>query len=558
MTHGGRESDRSRVPRKRPNTVEGRTTMRSREPTEAAEAVEGRELAKGKTGEHSRVRTPCRRALHRALDRRRQAARRDHAKPLTALWHHVYDVNRLREADDGRNRAAAPGVDGQTGAASGEHLESKLRALSDRLKRGAYHARPVERGDSPKPDGRQRPIGIPTLEDTSVQRAPVEVLTASDEGECRGCSSGCRPGRSPHEALDAVTGGLEKRPVPWGLDADIRGGLDAIDHAWRGQCIAQRIGDQRVVRPRQPWLHAGVLAEGQWHGQEEGTPQGGRVRPLAAHSSLHDVLERWAARWRRPYARGEGRLVRSADAGIVGCAHRDDAARCWSARRDRMGQCNVELHPEKTRLIECGRCAVERRTRRAQGTPEPCDLLGLTHSWSKTRHGKLTVRRKTIVQRLRKTLRAVPETRRRRMHWPIAQQGAWLQSVLLGQDRYEAVPRHGSLRTVCRDTSMRSWCQTRCRRSQRHRMTGPRLYALAERWLPKPHILPPYPAHRVCVTTRGRSPVRSCRTPGSVRGVPGNRHPYRDRLSLCRCGACISPRLWYYVCKSRRSYAQKR
>jgi retron-type reverse transcriptase len=191
-----------------------------------AEDVEGRELAKGKTGEQTRVRTQRRSALQRALDRLRQAARRDYAKPLTALWHHVYDINRLREAYDGLNRDAAPGVDGQTWAAYGENLEANLRDLSDRLKRGEDHARPVERVYIPKPDGRQRPIGIPTREDTIVQRATVAVLNAIYEGAFRGFSSGFRPGRSPHDALDAVTVGLEKRHVNWVRDADIRGFFD--------------------------------------------------------------------------------------------------------------------------------------------------------------------------------------------------------------------------------------------------------------------------------------------------------------------------------------------
>jgi RNA-directed DNA polymerase len=251
--------------------------------------------------------------LHRALDRRRQAARRDRAKPLTALWHHVYDLHRRREAYHGLHREAAPGVDGQTWAASGENLEVNLRDLADRLKRGGYHARPVQRVYIPKLEGRQRPIGIPTREDTIVQRATVEGLNAIDAEECRGCSSGFRPGRSPHDALDAVTVGIEKRNVHWVRDADIRGFVEAIDHAWLLQCIAHRSGDQRVVRPRQKWLHAGVLEEGQWHAQEEGTPQGGRVRPLAAHIDLHDVLDLWADRWRRQYARGDGIIVRYAD-----------------------------------------------------------------------------------------------------------------------------------------------------------------------------------------------------------------------------------------------------
>jgi RNA-directed DNA polymerase len=194
---------------------------------------------------------------------------------------------------------------------------------------------------------------------------------------------------------------------------------------------------------------------------------------------------------------------------IVGFEDRDDAERFWGELRDRLQQFALELHPEKTRLIEFGRFAAERRARRGQGKPETFDFLGFTHMCSKTRQGKFTVRRKTIAKRLRKKLQEVKETLRMRMHWPIPRQGAWLKSVLLGHYRYYGVPRNGSLLTVFRETVMRYWCQTLRRRSQRHRMTWQRMYALAEHWLPKPHILHPYPAQRLRVTTRGRSPVRS-------------------------------------------------
>ena len=190
-----------------------------------AEVVEGRELAKGHAGQQPRVRTPCRAALSRALDRVRQAAR-DSAIRLTALWQHVYAIDRLREAYNSLNHDAAPGVDGQTWAAYGEQLEPNLRELADRLKRGAYQAPPVERVSIPKADGRQRPIGKPTLEDNIVQRATVEVLNAIYEKEFLGFSYGARPGRSPHHALDAVTVGMEKRNINWVLDADIRGFFD--------------------------------------------------------------------------------------------------------------------------------------------------------------------------------------------------------------------------------------------------------------------------------------------------------------------------------------------
>jgi len=408
-------------------------------------------------------------------------------------------------------------------------LEANRRDLSDRLKRGAYHAPPGERVYIPKPDGRQRPIGKPTGEDKIVQRATVAVLKAIYEGDFRGFSYGFRPGRTPHHALEAVTVGIEKRNVKWVLDADMRGCFEAIDHAWLMQFVEHRIGDRRIARQMRKWWKAGVLEEGHWHAQAEGTPQGGSLSPVAANISRHYVLDRWADRWRRQYARGEVIIVRYCDDFIVGFEHRDDAERFWRELQERFRKFNVELHPEQTRLIEFGRFAAERRKRRGQGKPGTCDFLGVTHMCSKTRQGKCTVRRKTIAKRLRQKLQEVKETLRMRMHWPISRQGAWLKSVLLGYYRYYGVPRNGSLLTVFHETVMRYWCRTLRRRSQRHRLTWQRIYALAEEWLPKPHLLHPYPAQRLRVTTRGKSPVRECRTPGSVRGVLGNRHPYRDR-----------------------------
>jgi RNA-directed DNA polymerase len=426
---------------------------------------------------------------------------------LTALWHQVDDLDRLREAYHGLNRDATPGGDGQTWAAYGDNLEANLRDLSDRLKRGTDHASPGERVDIPKPDGRQRPISIPTLEDKVVQRATVAVLNAIYEGDFLGFSDGCRPGRSPHQALDAVTVGIETRSINWVLDADLRGFFEAIDHAWLVKCIEHRIGDRRVVRQIRKWLKAGVLEDGQWRVQEEGTPQGGSISPLAANIYLHYVLDLWAEQWRRRHARGDMIIVRFADDFIAGFEHRDDAEQFWAALRERMRKFNLELHPEKTRLLEFGRFAAERR-RRGQGKPETFDFLGFTHICSQTRKGKFTVRRKTMAKRLRQKLQEVKETLRRRMHWPIPQQGAWVRSVLLGHYRYYGVPRNGSLLTVFCETVRRSWCRMLRRRSQRYRLTWQRMDALAERWLPQPRICHPYPAQRLRVMTQGRSPVR--------------------------------------------------
>ena len=213
---------------------------------------------------------------------------------------------------------------------------------------------------------------------------------------------------------------------------------------------------------------------------------------------------------------------------IVGFQHQDDAEQFVSDLRERCHGFHRALHPDKTRLIEVGRWASARRQRRGQGKPETVDFLGFTHMCGTTKRGKCTLRRCTSAKRLRKKLQEVKQTLRERLHWPIEKLGAWLKSIVIGHDRYYGVPRNMGRRWVCRERILRSWCRTLRRRSQRHRMTWQRMYQLAPQWLPEPHIMHPYPAQRLCVTTQGRRPVRSCRTPGSVRGVPGNRPPYRD------------------------------
>ena len=240
--------------------------------------------------------------LHSALDRVRQAALSDKELKFTNLWHHVYDVERLREAYLALRRNAAPGVDGQTWRAYGRDLERNLRDLSDRLARGVYRARPVKRVYIPKADGRTRPIGIPALEDKIVQRAAVAVLNAVWETDFLGFSYGFRPGRSAHMALDALAVGIETRKVNWLLDADIRGFFDTLDHEWLMQFVGQRIADPSVRRHIQKWLNAGVMEDGRRVAQDEGTPQGGSTSPLLANLYLHHVLDLWADQWRRTRA----------------------------------------------------------------------------------------------------------------------------------------------------------------------------------------------------------------------------------------------------------------
>jgi len=495
-----RKSDRPIVPGKPSN--KGRGTPRP------AERVEERGRAEGNPRQQTRSRTQRRADLQQALERVRQAASRDRRLRFTALWHHVYDVDRLREAYFGLKRDAAPGVDDQTWRQYRENLETNLQDLSDRLQRGAYRAKPVRRTYIPKTDGRQRPLGVTALEDKIVQRATVEVLNAIYETDFLGFSYGFRPGRSPHDALDALSVGIVERKVSWILDADIRGFFDAIDHGWLVKFIEHRIADERVVRHLKKWLNAGVLEDGKRTRVETGTPQGGNASPLLANIYLHYVFDLWIQHWRRTQTRGDVIVVRFADDFVVGFQYRSDAERFLRELRERFRRFNLELHPEKTRLFEFGRFATDNRRRRGQGKPATFNFLGFTHSCSKTRNGKFTVLRQTMRTRLQAKLREVKMILRRRLHDPVPEIGKWLGAVVRGHAQYYGVPRNGpALRLFLRQIE-RLWLRTLRRRSHKHKVTWERLRRLTARWLPSPRIVHPYPDQRLRVRTRGRSPVR--------------------------------------------------
>jgi group II intron reverse transcriptase/maturase len=251
--------------------------------------------------------------MQAALARIREAVKRDKQVKLTSLYHHVYKVEHLKAAYQGLKKAAATGIDGETWQHYGEHLEENLQDLSNRLARGAYRAKAVRRAYVPKGDGRQRPLGIPALEDKIVQSVTAQILSVIWEEEFLGFSYGFRSGRGPHNALDALTVGIEQRRVGWVLDADIRAYFDTISHEWLVKFIEHRIGDRRIIGLIQKWLKAGVLEEGQWTQNEEGTPQGGLISPVLANIHLHYVFDLWAHQWRKQQARGEVILVRYAD-----------------------------------------------------------------------------------------------------------------------------------------------------------------------------------------------------------------------------------------------------
>lgn len=446
--------------------------------------------------------------LPNAMERIRQAASRDKRLRLTTLWHHVYNIEHLRKAYFSLKRDAAPGVDGETWRHYGEDLEGNLQGLADRLKRGAYRAKPVRRSFIPKPDGRQRPLGVTVLEDKIAQRATVEVLNAIYEADFLGFSYGFRPGRKPHDALNALYGAIMTRKVSWVLDADIRGYFDAIDHQWLMKFIEHRIADKRVLRHIKKWLNAGVLEEGAVTHNEEGVPQGGSISPLLANVYLHYVLDLWADQWRSKHAGGDVIIVRYCDDFVVGFQYRKDAERFLADLRERFLKFNLELHKDKTRLIEFGRFAAQNRKSQGKGKPETFDFLGFTHICGKTENGKFMVLRHGIGKRIRAKLRELKIELKRRLHNPVPVVAKWLRVVLLGHYRYYGVPGNSRKLHSFYFHLSRIWHKALLRRSQRHRLNWERMSRLIDRWLPRPRICHSYPDLSMYVTTRGRSPVR--------------------------------------------------
>lgn len=497
--NGRGKSDEPIVPGKQPNKGAPRGA--------AAEVVEGRGSAEGNPRQDDRDRTQDRGTLQSALTRVREAASKDRRLQFTTLWHHVYDVRRLREAYFRLDPKAAAGVDRVTWREYGERLEANLEDLSARLRRGAYRARAVRRVYIPKADGRRRPIGVPTLEDKIVQRSTVEVLNAVYEVDFLGFSYGFRPGRGPHDALDALAVGVERKRVNWVLDADIRGFFDAIDHEWLVKFVEHRITDQRVLRHVKKWLRAGVLEDGEWRSVAQGTPQGGSISPLLANVYLHYVFDLWAHDW-RSRAHGDVIVVRYADDFIVGFEHREDAERFLTALRERLGQFGLELHPEKTRLLEFGRFAADRRRRRGEGKPETFEFLGFTHVCGERRNGRFTVKRQTSRARRQRKLLALKVELRRRLHEPVPKVGKWLGAVLRGHYAYFGVPHNYRALKRMRFAVIGLWHRALRRRSQRSGLTWVVMQRLASKWLPLPCICQPYPSERLARRTRGRSPVR--------------------------------------------------
>jgi RNA-directed DNA polymerase len=429
------------------------------------------------------------------IERIRKVARERKGERFTTLLHHV-DVALLEQAYYWLKREAAPGVDGVTWAEYGEGLPDRLADLHDRVHRGSYRAQPSRRTYIPKPDGRQRPLGIATLEDKIVQRAVVEVLNAIYEADFLGFSYGFRPGRGQHDALDALAVGIENQAVNWILDADIRSFFDTISHEWMMRCLEHRIGDRRVLRLIRKWLKVGVVEDGVRHPAEKGTPQGAVISPLLANIYLHYAYDLWTWQWRRRHAHGAMIVVRYADDTVVGFEHRADAERFLAELRERMAAFELEMHPEKTRLIEFGSNAASDRAARGEGKPETFNFLGFTHICARTQRGRFRLSRHTRRDRMQGKLLEITEDLRRRWHQDVAEQGRWLGSVVRGFFAYHAIPTNSRALSAFRHHVVDLWRRALRRRSQRDRTTWPDMDGLAERWLPRPRISHPWPLQR--------------------------------------------------------------
>jgi len=481
--HVGGESDGRVVPTRCPN----------KGGEAPAEGTEGRRPTKENIEQTTAPRTQSRTGELSGLLGVREVARKEKRTRFTALLHHV-TVHLLRDSFYALKRDAAPGVDGVTWREYETDLEARLVDLHSRVHRGTYRAQPSKRAYIPKADGRQRPLGIAALEDKIVQQALVTVLNQICEEDFVGFSYGFRPRRSQHQALDALWVGIMRKRVNWVLDADIRGFFDAIDHGWMMKFVEHRIADRRVLRLIQKWLRAGVSEEGTWSKTEVGTPQGAVASPLLANIYLHYVFDLWVQHWRKHRATGDVIVVRYADDIVLGFEHRADAERFLQEWKDRMRTFGLELHPDKTRLIEFGRHAAENRKQRGEGKPETFDFLGFTHMCGKTRKtGRFIVKRKTIRKRLSAKLKELAEELRRRWHEPVAEVGKWLRSVVRGYFNYHAVPGNMDSLNSFRAQVIWRWYRALRRRSQRSRMTWERLWPLVGHWIPSAKILHPHP-----------------------------------------------------------------
>lgn len=494
--YANEKSDTPIVPMKLPNNG-----------SHPAEVMEERGVAKGNANESPASRTQSRDYdASMGLEGVREVAKRNRQCRFTSLLHHITPLL-LVESFYALRKTAAAGVDGVTWHDYESRLYGRVHELHREIHTGAYRAQASRRVYIPKVDGKLRPLGIAALEDKIVQQAVSTVLSAIYEQDFLGFSYGFRPGKSQHDALDALSVGIITCKVNWILDADISAFFDEIDHEWMIRFLEHRIADRRIIRLIRKWLTAGAIEDGHRIASVRGTPQGAVISPLLANIYLHYALDLWAHQWRGRHAKGDVILIRYADDSVMGFQYEGEAKRFLAAMRNRLAKFKLKLHPDKTRLIQFGRYAVERCQTNGFRKSETFDFLGFTHCCGRY-SGGFKIVRLTIKKRMRATLAVLRETLMRRRHEPVPKLGQWLGRVVKGYFNYHAVPGNmqrlaGFLSEVCR-----AWRHALLRRSQRHNLPWARFNRLVRKYLPACRALHPVPTERFDVTTFGRSRMR--------------------------------------------------
>lgn len=428
------------------------------------------------------------------LQRIAKLAKDKQGEALTTLSHHI-DIEWLRESYRRTRKDGAAGVDGQTAEAYAVNLEENLRSLLDRAKSGErYHAPPVRRVHIPKGDGgKTRPIGIPTFEDKILQRAVAMVLEAVYEQEFFDSSYGFRPGRSAHQALEALQNGLMSMGGGWVLEVDIEAYFDSIDKSKLQEIIRQRVCDGVLLRLLGKWLNAGVLEDGSIYHPETGTPQGGVVSPILSNIYLHEILDKWFETQVKPRMKGRVMLIRFADDLVVVCQREDDVRRIEAVLPKRFGKYGLRLHPTKTRLVNFQRPRGKKPSKATNAGPESFDLLGFTHYWGLSRNGYWVVKRKTMKNRLSRTLRAIADWCRKNRHKSIKEQHKILVQKLKGHDAYYGISGNFAALAVLRMWVTKIWHKWLSRRSRKAYLVWEQMQKLMKAYpLPKARIVHPY------------------------------------------------------------------
>lgn len=430
------------------------------------------------------------------LSRVRESASKDKKQQFTTLMHHLSPAL-LRESFYQLKRKAAKGIDGVGWHDYQEKAESLLEDLHRRIQSGRYKPKAARRVYIAKSNGELRPLSIQCVEDKIVQQAVVTLLNQIYEQDFLGFSYGFRPGRSQHNALDALAYGITKKKVNWVLDLDIRKFFDTVEHDWLIQMIQHRVGDKRLIKMVTRWIKVGVVDDsGKREPAQCGLPQGAVISPLLSNLYLHYVFDQWSHQWRRTRAKGEVLVVRYADDAVLGFQNKWDANEYLALLKRRLCKFGLAIHPDKTRLIRFGRYASEQRMARKERKSETFDFLGFTHYCTTRRNGEFKLGRKTIRKRLKGQIQSVQAALRKRMHDSIPTTLKWLSSVLSGHMNYYSVPGNTRSIALFHYEVVRRWLKMLRRRSQRKKLVWEKFGPWARHYLPKPRVLHPYPEMR--------------------------------------------------------------